>query len=505
MASTTRDGNRFGQEADRLISEAQAIADDYSSEVRRAVDLAAAERLDDETTRVLFTRIVSMLRGYRDAGEAPAAVVAEIKHHVERILAERRTTEPAAEPIVLQERNGLRPRKVIPVPTFNGQPVDLTEGYVDVTTLRLWRDNERVKLYVQEFKTRNKDREPDAEELLELMHGKLALGMQFPGVTNAKDPFEIVKLARSIARKGVERPAIVTATGEAKDGNRRIAASVYVMQNKEFTAEERERARWTRVWMASPDTTESQFNAVVVAMNFEDENKEPWPEYLKARIVSEKYHFLRDGFKGSLSAAREKDLRMEVAKTYSIELSHVERYLKMVQWADEFEAYHIAEGSDPAEVRYRANKIFQWFYEIQAGRGQDKLINALGRDEKLAGVVYDLMYDVLDSGLQVRNLHKVIKDEAALAFLLQAHAERASGHKDVALNLVENAIAEAEKNAPTKRLGFEMFLKNAVDRFDSTPPEDWRTIPTDLLMSLRRVLPATIGAVEGQLTDRGAV
>ena len=30
-------------------------------------------------------------------------------------------------------------------------------------------------------------------------------------------------------------------------------------------------------------------------------------------------------------------------------------------------------GRDPAEVRHKANDTFQWFYEIDAGRGQEKL------------------------------------------------------------------------------------------------------------------------------------
>jgi len=45
-------------------------------------------------------------------------------------------------------------------------------------------------------------------------------------------------------------------------------------------------------------------------------------------------------------------------------------------------------------VRYKANDIFQWFFEIQAERGADKLTNRLDSDEDLKQIVYDLMYDV---------------------------------------------------------------------------------------------------------------
>ena len=41
----------------------------------------------------------------------------------------------------------------------------------------------------------------------------------------------------------------------------------------------------------------------------------------------------------------------------------------MVRWAEDFEEYHAADDEkDAAKIRYRANDIFQWFYEIEAGR-----------------------------------------------------------------------------------------------------------------------------------------
>ena len=46
--------------------------------------------------------------------------------------------------LTFHSRNGLSPRPVVPVQTFNSQPIMLTEGYVDVTTLPLWMDNHRV-------------------------------------------------------------------------------------------------------------------------------------------------------------------------------------------------------------------------------------------------------------------------------------------------------------------------------------------------------------------------
>ena len=139
--------------------------------------------------------------------------------------------------------------------------IALHEGYVDVATLPLWIGNHRVELYVDEFRTFN-GRDPNAEELLSIMHGKLALPSQ-----DSVDPFKLRGLAASIARKGVERAPIVTWEGEPKDGNRRIAASRLVLADPDATFEAKERARWIRVWQAPEGTTDDQFEAIVVALN----------------------------------------------------------------------------------------------------------------------------------------------------------------------------------------------------------------------------------------------
>ena len=360
---------------------------------------------------------------------------------------------------------------------------------------RLWMGNHRVELHVKEFREVN-HRDPDANELLDLMHGAVHL----PSLAK-DDPFKLRGLASSIARKGVERPPIVTWDGEPKDGNRRIAASRLVLADPSATPEQKERARWIRIWQAPEGTTDDLFEAIVVALNFESDYKEDWPEYVKARLVVNAYRDLKETWPGGLTSKRALELRKQVAEMYAIEHREVKRYIDMVQWADDFEDYHTEErGLDPAGVRYKTNDVFQWFYEIQAGRGPEKVINKITQDDDLRAIVYDLMYDVFDSGLQVRNLHKIVSDEAALDYLQKAHDEP---NQEQALKFVDIAIAEAQKNSPTKRLGFDQFLRSAVDRLGKTPPEQWREIDTTLLNDLRRVFRASIGSIEGVLAVNG--
>ena len=495
-----------------LIEQALEFSRDLGGEVASAVERAVEQPLPEDVLHGLATRILVILRnsGVDPTPEDRARLAREVEDEAVKVVqalpsAASSSTSDDSEPdrettparIQLVARYGVQPGPVRPVPTFKGVPVAMQEGYVDISTINLWKGNHRVELYVEEFQDTH-HREPDDHEVIAILQGEMSLNSLAKG-----DPFEVVPLAKSIASKGVERPPILTADGEPKDGNRRIAAARYVLSNpKAFSAQEQERARWVKVWVAPPGTSEDQIEAIVIALNFEHDHKQKWEEYVKARLVVGRYRSLRDGMLGRPSPSHDRAIKQQVADFFAIETGDVSRYLNMVRWAEDFDAYHVEDGGkDQALVRHRANDIFQWFYEIQAGRGADKLTHKLDADEDLKKVVYDLMYDVLDSGAEVRNLHKVIADEPSLKLLTQAH-EEATTNVGEARKLVTAAIAEAAKNTPTKKVGFQQFLKTAVDRLGGAAPNSWQTVDTDLLKELRRVLPAALGIIAGELESR---
>lgn len=483
-----------------LVEEIEILSADFNEQVRQVVEAARDAELPVDVAERLYTRIVRVLRRARgvDDGE-------DVADEVRRLLAASRTDHESEEQghwgtVNLVERNGLRPHLVRPVPTFNNLPVAMWEGYADVMELGLWQGNLRVELHVAEFRDRNQGREPDDDELLHLMYGELFLPSQ-----KKKDPFAIVPLAKSIARKGVERPPILTSDGEPKDGNRRIAASRFVLEKKDFSQEEKERARWVKVWVAPPGTTQDQFDAVVVALNFEDDLKQTWPEYVKARMVVGEYRSARDNVRGKFTASQETALKRNVADQFSITVAAVTRYLRMVQWAEDFESYHVDERHrDAAEVRYKADDIFQWFYEIQAGRDADKITNQLDEDDDLRRMVYDLMFDVMDAGTQVRGLWKIVADPEAMQQLQNAYERLQAQDKNGALELVKEAVITADRNTATrKKIGFESFLLSCVDRLGGAPPDNWHQLNNKLLKDLRRVFYASIGTIDAELITRG--
>jgi hypothetical protein len=483
-----------------LFESATTLSADHGELVEQAVREAAEHPLDEQHARRLYTRLIEILREGDDLDDEQRAALAEqIREEVDRVVGSVKRPRAGVEFI---EHNGLAPRKVVPLPTFNNKPIPMEEGYVDVETLRLWDDNQRVALHVAEFRERNGGRHPTSEELVSLMQGSIRL----PSLKkNASDPFNLKPLADSIARKGVEVPPIITHEGEPKDGNRRIAASLLVLYGKDYDAIEKERARYIRVWRAPKGTTDDLFHAIVVSRNFETDHKEPWPEFIKARLVVDEYERRRREIKGVVTKAELKRVREGVAKDFALKpVSYVERYDKMIRWADEFSAYHEQEGRDPAAIRYKTENNFQWFIELDAGVGNEKLTRKLDTDDNLKSVVFDLMFDVLDSGAQVRNLYRVVNDAETAGMLLKAH-EVAERDPDGALELVEDAITEAKRrNIKRRSIGFEDFLKTLIDRLGTTPPNQWTNVDTELLLEVRRVMTSTLGAIEGQTTVRRA-
>lgn len=496
--------NRQKYAIEELIEQARALASEYGKEVAAAVKAATEEPLDEARARLLYTRVIKILRAGDDADlETDGALAEQIRSEVEAIVGSVKRPSLKLKGLTFVEKNGLSPHDVTPIPVFNGQYIKMVEGYVDVETLDLWPENHRIELHVAEFKSIN-GREPDRGELLELMHGNITL----PSLAekDRKDPFKLLPLAQSIARKGVERPPVVTYDGLPKDGNRRIAASLLVLDRDDFSQDEKDRARWIRIWQAPKGTTDDQFDAIVVALNFEDDHKIEWPEYVKARLVAKRYEYLRAQARGRFGPEKAKQLRLDVAKHFAIKHQEVTRYLKMVQWADDFEDYHRTErGRGEAEVSYKTNDIFQWFYEIDAGKAGEKLTQSqLDNDDELKTVVYDLMYDVLDSGKQVRSLHTVVGDPDALQQLVKAH-EIAAVDEDEALDLVNQAIeTAARKSIRRRRLGHEQFLKTACERLGATPPDVWPAVGTELLLEARRVLSSTLGSINAAIEDKAA-
>jgi hypothetical protein len=481
-----------------VLDRAAILVRDHDEDLAATLEATDVKPMPRVRAERFYERVLTIIREY-EAGElddtAHERLVRQVRSEVAQMLPPRS--------IELVERHGAEPQDLRPIQLFNGMPVNMREGFVSIEALRLWDENPRSVLHTEEFSELNSGRAPDNEELYKLVTGQI----QLPG-SGKRDPFQLRPLARSIARKGVERPIIVTDEGVILDGNRRWAASMLVLEDREFGTEEKDRARWVRVWKLDADATPDQVESVVVALNFEPDLKEPWPEYVKARRVTALYDDLCERKGERLSSNGRREIRRDVAKQFAITMQEVTRYVNMVRWAEDFQDFHVGQGLDAGKVRHRTNEIFQWFYEIDAGRGHAKLRTHIEADEKVRATTYDLMYDVLDSGAQVRALHKVVPDPDAWALVLQAHKIRESDEGDEderlgdALGLVKDAIDDVtarRKKIVRAKAGFDEFLQTAVDKFGQASPDDWSKIEPDLLREVLRVCRGAIGSIEGAL------
>ena len=489
----------IGPEALReLVEQAIALSADYGEEVHAAVLASAEEPLEAERATRLYTRVLEILRGADSdvlSDEDRARLAAEIRREVQKLVVavDRPARRDGSHGLGFVTRDGLEERDVVPTPHFNGRAIPMKEGYVNIEQLKLWPDNHRLELHVLDFRE-HYGRDPDDEELVRIMQGKVHL----PSLDKT-DPFKLVPLARSIARKGVQQPPIVTHDGEPLDGNRRIAASLLVLYGKDYSDEERERARYIRVWRAAKKLTPDQVEAIVVAQNFESDYKEPWPEYIKARLVSEQYELLKEELKGRYTTGHLKRIREDVAKRFAIKPDEVTRYVRMVGWADDFSAYHEGEGRDRAEVQHRADEIFQWFYEIDAGKEGEKLKNRIDVDDDLKSKVYEMMFDLFDTGAQVRYLHKVLAYPETWQMFEKAY-EMMGRSPDQALELVDDAIDIAKRKSRRGRaVAFDQFVRGVVERLGATAPDQWATLDAQLLLDTRRAFMSALGLIRAQL------
>lgn len=503
MTTADLSGADLAASVAEVLREAQVLAQDYEADLSDALRLAAEQPLTEAELHSLFTKIVTRLRAGRGADStAKREIAAEVHELVNEMVADYVAAHPTAdqEHLELHDRFGMKVREVMPSPVFLGQRVTLKEGFVDVTKLRLWPENSRLTLHLNEFRKRY-GRSPSSGELVDILLSKIP----FEGVApkDRLDYFKIHELADSIAANGVRVPPIIDWTGMPYDGNRRLAACIYILGNDDYDDAQRENARWIKVWQAPEDTTPEQINNIVVALNFEKDLKQPWPEYVRAKQVFDEYEKRRD-----LAMAIDKTpdltkIRREVGRKFGIRTDEVTRYVKMVEWALEFQEYHVDSGRDEAEVLHRTNKYFQYFYELDSGRGDDKLSAKLDKDDALKGIVFDLLYeDKFKRWAQIRDLRKVFADEEATTVLLDAATNPDPG---MGRELVEQAIAVARRHdISRKQVGVEQRVEEFTKWLETEATQQtWRNhVSLDVLKRFLAAIRAADGTVATVLEER---
>lgn len=405
----------------RLIERAQRLSADVGAEVEELLGSTRGHAMAAADARDLLDRVIGAIRRRQAAsGQAPIDEAAAERLVTEVMSARAKLNGGGGEApkrLGLLEFDGIKPRPVQPSAVFHTREVPLNEGYVRTRDINLWDSNERIEIHLQQFH-RKHGRKPNPQELLDIMFSHLRL----EGVTE-EDQFKIPALARSIAANGMRKPPIVALDGRLLDGNRRLAACYYILNNEEFDLAQKKRVEYILVWQLTDHATPSDEDAIIVSLNFEDDHKQPWPEYVKARKVY-------DEWKGAITieptsnARRQAEMKREISKRFALgfDTATVSRYIKMVQAAEEFEDHHIVDRQrDQYAVKHKAAEYFQYFDELTKGTTPGGVSYELSRQPELKNVVFELLYgDKLKNWKQIRDLRWVVDNSDARDLLLKA-------------------------------------------------------------------------------------
>jgi hypothetical protein len=496
------------EELARLLLEAEAVSGDPDDTVARLLREGLAEPLRPEEAIALLDRVLTRLEA-EAAGRADDSLVAAIRSSGEtlrRRVADARSRSPRTTPtsngapspkvLKLQGDGDIDVRPVYPRPTFHGHQIPMMAGFVDVRDIVLWADNERLEVHVEQFR-RMWGRDPDSDELLDIMCSKA----QLKGLEEEGDQFEILSLARSIASNGVRRPPVIDLDGTLLDGNRRVAACHLVLSSDEFDVEERRRAEKVFVWQLTPHATSVDRDRVVVALNFEKDLKQDWPEYVKARKVAEEWQAILALEPSRPSKQRAAMLKRQLSQDFALgpETTVVNRYIKMVELADEFEQHQVEErGRDASAVKHAASRHFQYFDELTKGQKPGQVAFTLNQDDALRHLVFDLLFQgKFSSWRQVRKLKYAGDNEEVVEQLRLARdmtdVEDAQDKVDFAMSLGETTSREKRELGANNRVAAftEWLTALPLDAFETqrVTPENVERLLKALVLARQQAVP----------------
>ncbi|RCJ16860.1 hypothetical protein A6S26_32420 [Nostoc sp. ATCC 43529] len=497
-----------------VIEEARRISTDVAEEVEEILQQGRENPLPPDEVFQLLTKVIGVLkhsaskRGDQAASKSLEGDINQIVQQIieirEQVMQDTLEVTSLAKKFELVAHKGIKPGPVLPTPCFQGKLIPMISGFVKTIDIQLWNENDRLDIHLGQFRQKN-GREPNPEELLDIMFSN----MELPGIADdeKEDQFEIVELARSIAVNGLRKAPILDIDGTPLDGNRRIAACYYIQNSDEFDSEQKRRVEYIPVWQLTEHATDDDRNAVVVSLNFESDCKLDWPDYIKARKVYEEWQAMLALEPRTPARHRLAQMKRELSMKFALgpDTGTVNRYLKMVDWATDFEDYHINQKKrDHYVVKHRANRYFQYFNELSNGETKyGGIAFTLNQDDGLKHTVFDLILDdKFTNVLQVRALKQTLNNPESRELLARARNE---SDLDLAQDHIQDAITTANiQRAERRSLGADSRIESFVKWLEEVPPRTFRDqIKAENLEGLLNALKLVEPMVREILVERG--
>jgi len=509
--ATVMKNDYFSAAFGEVLQIARRISNDVVAEVEAIFKKGIESPLTEEESNDLFRQVALTIRKRaqeRGDNETARAIGEDIDKLIAKIVTKREGPTNAGTgrmsrqhtTHLIENYNGITPTHVIPRPWFHGKEIPMISGYIKTADIQLWDNNVRLDIHLGQFREKY-GRKPTPQELLDIMMSNL----QLPGVTD-DDQFKIVELARSIANNGVKTPPIIDIDGTLLDGNRRITACNYILNSDEFDARQKKRAEYIFAWQLTPDATDEDRRSVVVSLNFEPAHKQDWPTYVKAQKVYEDWQAMLALQLRKPGPPLQAQMKKELSLKYALgpDTAVVNRYIKMVEWASEFEDYQIEEKKkDKYTVHHKASEYFDYFEELSKGTKPGGVAFCLNQDESFKKIVFDLLFeDKFKNWNLIRDLKYIYNNNEYLDELRKARGEQDT---DKAQDIVEGVCARARADrAERKIVGANTRIETFIKWLEELPVKAFRDEISEInLQKLLDALMLVNKYYEGILKEKG--
>ena len=329
---------------------------------------------------------------------------------------------------------------------FHRRKTEVWSGYVQTRDVKGWVDNVRIALFVEKWKRDHSGQVPSNNDILDWM------------INDPYDEFHLTSLATSILKNGVRQPIVITSDGTLLDGNRRyFAASLQLREaEKEGDKSILDMVTYLPAFVLSPACTKEDLDAVLVEENFVDDCRMAWPNFIKASKVFEAYKDLREDGVNRLPAMS------QLVERFGMKKAHVERWIKMMNFIEEFHDYHSSEdeetgrkSKDQYEIKWKTQKYFEYFDELS----KTQVVKSLEGDVEFREKVFERLYDDdFVSFVQVRKLPAILADQRARDKFIQGTG--ADAVKEAIDWVTVTGIAKKSMDVNDRIVSFKRFLES---------------------------------------------
>ena len=374
---------------------------------------------------------------------------------------------------------------------FHSLDVSLWEGFVHVNDIDGYVENIRLKFYLKRWQARRGHTGiPTSDEIYEIM-----LEADTEEDKDSQKPFHVARIAKDIATNGIHERIIVFFDGHGPaqlwDGNRRYYGTKHIMRDERFAAR-RPDAQWIPAYVVLPSGNPQHDgkikHAILTECNFKVKDHIPWPNYVKASEIYERYE------KAIADDPKDPTLRRLVKENLANEYGlrgwrTADRWIKMYDVAMQFKEYHeLEQNRDGVDVDLRIQDKFEYFDELS----KNGVWGPLQRDPDALDEVFQWLWDgKFRSFTWVRDVPKILSDPVA--------RRMANAPDDGA---VDRAIKQLIANDPTRTKDKEAAnekIKQFGDWLNTFKREDYRTLNREALDRLRLIAEDTVKILEGLL------